>query len=232
MDYFSIDVVTGPMSRQHVNCAMNSAGALPFAMGSGTAADLRDAGGTCSDDDVGYKYISEKVKESNPVIGQVVDYVNKKRPHVYKAQKARLEAVLMNGSKKFEKGDAIMFPSFDLSRKEGCAKYVCDMIATDYDWEAKPVPTVIKPAFNSIMDSLYNSLMLAADLNCRTVGVPPVGRRKAGLTKEQSMDPMIEAIKKFGRKKTSVEKISIVLYSEEFYPELQWHKDYVEEKLT
>ena len=90
---------------------------------------------------------------------------------------------------------------------------------------------MIKPTINQMEEALFNGLMLAADVNCRNVGIPPLCRRKAGLTKDQSMESLIAALERFGRKKTSVNEVKVVLYDESFLSELQWHKDFLKERL-
>lgn len=226
MRNFSISIKTGKMPDQNVDCGINSANTILFAMGSGTAADYRDAGGTLPSDDEGYWNIVSKVEKENPVIGTVLSYVNRIRPAVYKAQKVRLESIAMNGSQEFALSEAVLFPSFDLAEKLGKAKYVIDAINMTYNWKEQPNPSLIPPTFNTIMDSLYSSLILAADVNSRSVAIPLIGRRKGPkLSKEESRLPTKAALSKFDTSKTSVEEAYIVI-PEELKEEVDWHRKF------
>jgi len=73
------------------------------------------------------------------------------------------------------------------------------------DWK-----THRKATEDSIRDSLRNSLIIADDLKCKTIGIPAVGCGIAGFPLEEGKDIILDELKKFNPK--DLQKAILVLY--------------------
>lgn len=94
MRNISLDVVKGRLTEQRMDALFNSSNTYMI-LGSGTAEDVRNAGGYLPAGDNGYWKLVEKSKK-NSVLYDVLEYVHKMRPTPSKAQKARLEYLSEN----------------------------------------------------------------------------------------------------------------------------------------
>lgn len=83
------------------------------------------------------------------------------------------------------------------------AKYVIHAAAMD--WE-----THRKATEESIRNSLGNSLAIADELGCKTIGIPAIGCGIAGFPLEEGKEIIIDEIKKFNPK--NLQKAILVLY--------------------
>jgi O-acetyl-ADP-ribose deacetylase (regulator of RNase III) len=223
MKNLSVDVRTGRLVDQDADLLINSSNTY-LLMGSGTAKQVRDAGGYLPKDDRGYW---ELVKRANPQLKKVLDYINSQRPIPSKVQKECLKYIIeVNDSNEVKLGDSVITSSGDLASIGGKAKHVAHAVGMTYDWKIQPFPPVIPADFYTVRDSLFKSLKLAAEKECRTVALPIMCTRKGRLSKEASSLATFKALEGFNRKKTSVENVSIVLYSDELKKDEKWFRDF------
>ncbi len=73
------------------------------------------------------------------------------------------------------------------------------------DWE-----THRKATKDSIRDSVRNSLIIADDLKCKTMGIPAVGCGIAGFPLDEGKEIILDEIKKFNPR--NLQKTILVLY--------------------
>lgn len=217
MKNISIEVKTGNITNQNVDLLINSSNTYLF-LGSGTAEQIRKSGGELSKDNEEYRTLRHRASQENPVLGAVLDYIDTTNRLPSKAQNMRLRYIVDNGSRELELGDAVLFPSGDLSNIPGRAKYVSDAIGMTYDWKIQPKPPVIPATFTTVMDSLTKSFYNAAELRCKSIAMPPMCIRKGGLTLEESAKASKGALEILDG--TTVEKVNVVLYNEEMEGEI------------
>jgi O-acetyl-ADP-ribose deacetylase (regulator of RNase III) len=223
MKNISVDVKIGRLVDQNADLLVNSSNTY-LLMGSGTAKQIRDAGGYLPKDDSEYW---ELVNKANPTLRKVLDYIHSQRPVPSKVQKECLEYIIeSNNSNEVRLGDSVLTSSGDLASIAGKAKYVAHAAAMTYDWKIQPFPPVIPADFYTVKDSLMKSLKLAAEKDCRTVALPVMCTRKGRLSKEASSLATMKALEGFNRKKTSVENVSIVLYSDDFKKDEKWFRSF------
>jgi O-acetyl-ADP-ribose deacetylase (regulator of RNase III) len=226
MTKISIEVKTGNITHQNVDLLINSSNTY-LLLGSGTAEQIRKAGGELSKDNEEYRILKHRTSQENPVLGKVLDYIDTTERLPSKAQNMRLRYIIENGSRELELGDAVLFPSRDLSNILGRAKYVSDAIGMTYDWKIQPKPPTVPATFTSVMDSLTKSFYKAAELRCKSIAMPPMCIRKGGLTLEESARASKEALKVLDG--TTVERIEVVLYNEELAGEVDKFRKLYEE---
>ena len=212
MKNISIEIKTGNITYQNVDLLVNSSNTY-LLLGSGTAEQTRKAGGELPKDNEEYRTLRQRASQENPVLGAVLDYIATTERLPSKAQNMRLRYIVDNNSRELELGDAVLFPSGDLSNISGRAKYVSDAIGMTYDWKIQPKPPIIPATFSSVMDSLTKSFLKAAELRCKSIAMPPMCTRKGGLTPEESARASKEAFEILNG--TTVEKVNVVLYNEE-----------------
>jgi len=221
MTKISIEIKTGNITNKNVDLLVNSSNTY-LTLGSGTAEQIREAGGYLPIDDKEYWNL---VNESNPYLRKVLDYIHSKRSTPSIVQKECLEYIIKkNDSKELRLGDAILTTSGNLSSTPEKAKYVAHAIGMTYDWKVQPNPPSIPATFESVRDSLIKSFELATKLNCKSLAVPIMCTRKGGLTKEQSSEATLKAIEKLNG--TSINRIVISLYSEELEKEKKWYQEF------
>jgi O-acetyl-ADP-ribose deacetylase (regulator of RNase III) len=210
MKNFDVLYAIGKLSEQDVNGFVNSSNSY-LILGSGSACDTRDAGGYLASNDNKYWNLVRKASDKNPVLGKVLEHIHSNGRQPSKAQLERLEYLEKRGFEEMELGDAAIFSSGDLSKKGGKADYVCDAPGMTYRWEIQPNPPVITATFNSVMDSLYKSLMLFAGKKCKRIGIPKdMCTRKGGLDETSSSMARHAALTRFDKEKTSVKEVVIV----------------------
>ena len=217
MKEISIKVETGNLVDQNVDFLINSSNTY-LLLGSGTAEQIRKAGGELPKDNEEYRILRQRTSQENPVLGAVLDYIATTDRLPSKAQNMRLRYIVDNSSRELELGDAVLFPSGDLSNILGRAKYVSDAIGMTYDWKIQPKPPIIPATFSSVMDSLTKSFYKAAELKCKSIAMPPMCTRKGGLTPEESARASKEAFEVLDG--TTIEKVEVVLYNEELEKEI------------
>ena len=212
MKNISVKVETGNLVDQNADFLINSSNTY-LLLGSGTAEQIRKAGGELPKHNEEYRSLRQRASRENPVLGAVLDYIATTNRLPSKAQNMRLRYIIENGSRELELGDAVLFPSGDLSNISGRAKYVSDAIGMTYDWKIQPKPPIIPATFSSVMESLTKSFLKAAELRCKSIAMPPMCTRKGGLTPEESAKASKEAFEVLNG--TTVEKVNVVLYNDE-----------------
>jgi len=209
MKNISIEVKPGNIAHQNVDLLVNSSNTY-LLLGSGTAEQIREAGGYLRSDDNEYRSL---VNQADTNLRTVLDYIHSKRPIPSKVQKECLEYIIKNNnSKELDLGDAVLTSSGDLKDKGG-AGYIAHAVGMTYDWKAQPNPPIIPATFKSVRDSLAKSFELATELECKGLAMPVMCTRKGGLTIEESSDATLQALNELNN--TSIDRVVIVLYSEE-----------------
>jgi O-acetyl-ADP-ribose deacetylase (regulator of RNase III) len=218
MKNLSIEVKTGDITEQYVDLLVNSSNTF-LTLGSGTAKQIREAGGYLSPDDKEYWNLVEK---ADSTFRKVLDYVHSQRSVPSIVQKECLEYIIKkNNTKELSLGDSILTSTGNLSKVPNKAKYVAHAIGMTYDWKVQPNPPIIPATFESVRDSLTKSFDIANELKCKSLALPPMCTRKGGLTKEESSRATLEALERLSDD-TTISKVIIVLYSEELEKERNW----------
>lgn len=223
MRNISLDVVKGRLTEQRMDALFNSSNTYMI-LGSGTAEDVRNAGGYLPAGDNGYWKLVEKSKK-NSVLYDVLEYVHKMRPTPSKAQKARLEYLSENGFMELGLGDAVVLPSCDIGHGNG-PKFVVDLAAMTYRWGQQPNPPIIRATLDTVRQSVLNGLRYADKIGCESVAIPVICTRKGGLTKKVSSEATSEALREFDKERESVKDVNIVLYSEELQKDEDWFRKF------
>jgi O-acetyl-ADP-ribose deacetylase (regulator of RNase III) len=216
-----VEVVTGKITEQKADMIVNSSNTY-LLLGSGTAENVRDAGGYLSKDDARYLAMKRELEYRNPALGAVLRYIDSTGRLPSKAQNYRLNYLLDHDSRELCLGDAAVFPSGDLSKATGMANYVSDAIGMTYDWRIQPKPPIVPATFDSVKNSLSKSFAFAKELECESVAVPVMCTRKGGLTKEESLGATFKAMEAIDD--SVIKNVKIVLYSEELQKDIEWFK--------
>jgi O-acetyl-ADP-ribose deacetylase (regulator of RNase III) len=218
MAKISIEIKTGNITNQSVDLMVNSSNTY-LLLGSGTAEQIREAGGYISSNDKEYW---DLVNEAEPTLRKVLDYIHSKRPVPSIIQKECLEYVIRkNNSKELRIGDSVLTTSGNLAKVPNKARYVAHAVGMTYDWKVQPNPPIIPATFESVRDSLIKSFDIADKLNCQSLAMPVMCTRKGGLTKEESSEATLQALKRLS-KDTEINKVIVVLYSEDLERDKEW----------
>jgi len=223
MKRVSIEVKIGSITNQNVDLLVNSSNSY-LLLGSGTAKQIREAGGYLSANEKGLKEYWDLVNKADPTFRKVLDYIHSKRPTPSIIQKECLEYIVKKNSKELNLGDSVLTSSGNLSKIPNRAKYITHAVGMTYGWKVQPNPPIIPANFESVKDSLIKSFDIATKLNCESLAMPVMCTRKGGLTREESSEATIQAIENLREENNSINKISIVLYSEELEKEMGWFK--------
>jgi len=221
-----ISIEEGNITNQNVDLLVNSSNSY-LLLGSGTAEQIRKAGGYYSPDDERFKEYWNLVNEASPALRKVLDYIHGKRPRPSIIQRECLEHIIRkNNSKELNLGDAILTSSGNLAKLSNCADYVVHAIGMTYKWKVQPSPPLVPATFKSVKNSLIKSFDIANEMNCESIAMPVMCTRKGGLTKEESSKATLEAIKELNKIETTVNRIAIVLYSENLAGERKWFEKF------
>jgi O-acetyl-ADP-ribose deacetylase (regulator of RNase III) len=227
MTKISIEVKTGNITEQDVNLLVNSSNTY-LLLGSGTAEQIRDAGGYLpADDKVSNLEYWNLVNRADSTFRKVLDYIHSKRPIPSKIQKECLEIMINgNNSKELKLGNAVLTTSGDLAKVQNKARYIAHAIGMTYDWKVQPNPPILPATFEAVRDSLENSFEIASEIKCESLAMPVMCTRKGGLTKEESSEATLQALERLNKRDTPVDKVVVVLYSEELEREKEWFKKF------
>jgi O-acetyl-ADP-ribose deacetylase (regulator of RNase III) len=229
MGKISVEVKTGDITYQDVDLLVNSSNSY-LLLGSGTSEQIRKAGGNLPDNDKGYWSLVNQADES---LKTVLDYIHSIRPIPSIVQKECLEHIIeKNNSKELELGDAILTSSGNLSKALNKAKYIAHAVGMTYNWKVQPNPPIIPATFESVRDSLIKSFDIATELKCVSLAMPVMCTRKGDLTNEESSKATLQAIENLRTKKTTVNKIDVVLYSPELEKEKAWFQGFYNNSLN
>lgn len=147
--------------------------------------------------------------------------VQRREPSVF--QHKCLEYIIRKrNSRPLRRGDAVLQTFGDLA--------VSNAVGMTYDWKklpSQPLP-IIHATFKTVKNSLMKSLGFAENLNYGKVAVPIMCTRKGGLTKEESSEATLSAIKEhFSHYNGSpIQEIVIVLYDKALQSEEKYFKGY------
>lgn len=228
MERLTIKVKAGNIAEQPVNLIVNSANGF-LLMGSGTAEQIREAGGhlkTCRQFEAYWSLIGKATGELKPVLDYINSDKNSKRPVPSMIQKECLQYVIIdNKSKEFKSGDAILTSSGNLWMVPGMPKYVVHAIGMTYDWKVQPNPPIIKATKDTVERALTKSFEIANALECVSVAVPVMCTRKGGLSMEESTEATLKSLQVFDRSDSRVKEVIIVLYNDELAKEIGWFRN-------
>jgi O-acetyl-ADP-ribose deacetylase (regulator of RNase III) len=223
MKNFYVNIKTGNITHQNVDLIVNSANNYML-MGSGTAEQIREAGGYLSIDDQDYQNLVSKAKHP---LDKVLEYIGTVRPIPSKIQKECLEEIIeRRNSKPLDLGEAFLTSSHDLAKIEGRAKHIAHAITMGYQWEVQPNPPIIKATHETVRNSLIRSFNIANRLKCKKVAAPILCTRKGGLSIEESSNAMMEALKVLDMMGGYVNQVNIVLYNENLERQKKFFEDF------
>jgi O-acetyl-ADP-ribose deacetylase (regulator of RNase III) len=215
-----VKVAAGTMVEQQVDMLVNSANTF-LIMGSGTAEQIREAGG-CITGGKPFEEYWRVVGKAKGELKTVLDYIHSKRQIPSIVQKECLEyLILKNDSRELNLGDAILTSSGNLSKVPGMAKHVAHAVGMTYDWKVQPNPPIIPATKESVRNALERSFEIANSLECRSVAVPVMCTRKGGLSMEESTEATLKALQTINCSDSKVKEITIVLYNDEMEKDIE-----------
>jgi O-acetyl-ADP-ribose deacetylase (regulator of RNase III) len=220
----SVIVKTGNITDQRADAIVNSANTF-LLMGSGTAGQIRDAGGNIAQGSGEYEAYFALVAESRGILKEVLKHVHRQRPQPSIIQGECLRLVISsNASAEIPIGCAVATSSGNLYSNEGTAKHIIHAIAMSYDWKVQPNPPIIAATDDSVRMSLTNSFEVANEIGCDSVAVPVMCTRKGGLSREASVEATLRALETLNRRDSKVKEVAIVLYNEELAKDASWFR--------
>jgi len=220
----SIEISAGALTDQRVDLLVNSANTY-LLLGTGTAEQVRDAGGYIPEGTSEFKEYWELVNEADGILKEVLDYIHSKRPIPSIVQKECLDYIIRsNKSNELKFGDAVLTTSGNLASLPNGAKHVVHAVTMAKDWKVLPDLPIISATFDSVKNSLTKSFEIADSLGCRSIAIPVMCTRKGGLSKEVSTKATIEALETLNTTDSEIRKVVIVLYSEDLNKDAEWFR--------
>lgn len=166
------------------------------------------------------------VSEAKKPLSFALDYmhnVQKREPSIYQ-HKCLEYIVRKRNSRPLRRGDAALLTFEDFA--------VSNAVGMTYDWKklpSQPLP-VIHATFKTVKNSILKSLGFAENLNYGKVAMPIMCTRKGGLSKEESSEATLSAIKEhFSHyNDSSIQEIAIVLYDKTLQAEQSYFERFFE----
>jgi O-acetyl-ADP-ribose deacetylase (regulator of RNase III) len=220
----SVTVRTGNITDQRADAIVNSANTF-LLMGSGTAGQIRDAGGDIAQGSKEYEAYWALVDGSKGILKEVLKHVHRQRPQPSIIQGECLRLVIsLNASAEIPMGCAVVTSSGNLSSNKGMAKHIIHAIAMSYDWRVQPNPPIISATNDSVRMSLTNSFEVADEIGCKSMAVPVMCTRKGGLSKEASVEATLRALETLNCRDSKVKDVAVVLYNDELAKDASWFR--------
>jgi O-acetyl-ADP-ribose deacetylase (regulator of RNase III) len=210
------------MVEQQADMLVNSSNTF-LLMGSGTAEQIRNAGGCIPSESKEYDDYWKLAGEARGALIKVLSYIHANRPMPSVIQKECLEIVIRgNDSRELKRGDAFLTSSGDLAKLSGKAKSVAHAIAMTYDWKVQPNPPIVPATLESVRQSLEKSFEIATLFEYTSIALPIMCTRKGGLAKEVSTEATLQALQILNSRDSKVKEAVIVLYNDELKKDVRW----------
>jgi O-acetyl-ADP-ribose deacetylase (regulator of RNase III) len=223
MPELTISIKTGGIAEQKVQGVVNSANSF-LLMDSGTAEQLRKAGGSIEKGTKEYEAYLLLVDDAKGVLRDVLKTINRKRePSIIETECLKL-VIESNGSAELPLGCSVITGSGNISLTQGNAKFIAHAIAITKNWSKPPNFPAIKATKDSVRRSLINSFEALEERGCVSVAIPVMCTRIGGLSKEESTGSTLRALDTLNRRDSKIREVSIVLYNAELAKDIGWFR--------